>query len=71
MDNDLDPRLTPVQRFGRELARVRRQAGLTQARLGKNLDCSASLVAHIEKGDRTPKPDFAAGCDRVLVNPSK
>ncbi|WP_214409699.1 helix-turn-helix domain-containing protein [Sphaerisporangium fuscum] len=66
MSNDLDPRLTPLQRFGRELARVRKAAGLTQIRLGKHLDCSSSLVAHIEKGDRTPKPEFAAGCDRIF-----
>lgn len=66
MANDLDPRLTPAQRFGRELARVRREAGWTQARLGKRLGCSSSLVAHIEKGDRTPKRDFAVGCDEIF-----
>ncbi|MEV0623988.1 helix-turn-helix transcriptional regulator [Nonomuraea sp. NPDC050404] len=66
MSNDLDPRLTPVQRFGKELARTRREHDLTQVVLGKRLGCSSSLVAHIEKGDRTPKPDFAAGCDQVF-----
>jgi transcriptional regulator with XRE-family HTH domain len=63
LSNDLDPRLTPVQRFGRELARVRKAAGLSQVALSKHLGCSASLVAHIEIGDRTPKPDLAARCD--------
>jgi transcriptional regulator with XRE-family HTH domain len=66
MANDLDPRLTPVQRFGKELARVRKEAGVTQAVLGKRLGCSSSLVAHIEIGDRTPKPDFATRCDQVF-----
>ncbi|GAA0972393.1 helix-turn-helix transcriptional regulator [Acrocarpospora macrocephala] len=66
MENDLGPRLTPAQRFGRELSRVRREAGLTQARLGKRLECSSSLVAHIEIGDRNPKPDFAARCDQIF-----
>jgi len=66
MANNLDPRLAPVQRFGRELARIRREAGITQARLGSRLGVSASLVAHFEKGDRTPKADFAAGCDEVF-----
>jgi transcriptional regulator with XRE-family HTH domain len=66
MANDLDSRLAPVQRFGKELARMRREHDLTQAALGKRLGCSSSLVAHIEKGDRTPKPDFAAGCDQVF-----
>ncbi|MFC4584506.1 helix-turn-helix domain-containing protein [Sphaerisporangium corydalis] len=66
MANDLDPRLTPVRRFGRELARVRKEAGLTQATLGKRLGCSSSLVAHIEVGDRTPKSDFASRCDELF-----
>ncbi|WP_214411696.1 helix-turn-helix domain-containing protein [Sphaerisporangium fuscum] len=66
MANDLDPRLTPVQRFGRELARVRKEASLTQVTLSKHLGCSSSLVAHIEIGDRTPKPDLARRCDEVF-----
>lgn len=66
MANDLDPRLTPVQRFGKELARTRRDHGLTQVALGRRLGCSSSLVAHIEKGDRTPKPDLAAACDQAF-----
>ncbi|TDC05303.1 XRE family transcriptional regulator [Nonomuraea longispora] len=66
MAKDLDPRLTPVQRFGKELARTRRDHGLTQVALGRRLGCSSSLIAHIEKGDRTPKPDLAVGCDQVF-----
>lgn len=66
MANDLDPRLTPVQRFGRELARARKQAGLSQERLGARLGVSGSLVGHIEIGNRTPKPDLAARCDDVF-----
>ncbi|MEU6717580.1 helix-turn-helix transcriptional regulator [Nonomuraea sp. NPDC046802] len=66
MANDLDPRLTPIQRYGKELARTRRDHDLTQVALGKRLGCSSSLIAHIEKGNRTPKPDFAVGCDQVF-----
>ncbi|WP_067181984.1 helix-turn-helix domain-containing protein [Microtetraspora niveoalba] len=66
MANDLDPRLTPVQRFGRELARARKEAGLSQERLGTRLGVSGSLVGHIEIGNRTPKPDLAARCDEVF-----
>ncbi|WP_182877177.1 helix-turn-helix domain-containing protein [Microbispora sp. H10670] len=66
MANDLDPRLGPVQRFGRELARVRKEAGLSQARLGSRLGVSGSLVGHIEIGSRTAKPDFAARCDDIF-----
>jgi transcriptional regulator with XRE-family HTH domain len=66
MANDLDPRLTPGQRFGRELAKFRKEAGLSQARLGTHLGVSSSLVGHIEIGNRTPKPDMAARCDEVF-----
>lgn len=66
MANDLDPRLSPARRFGKELARVRKEAGLTQASLGTRLGCSSSLVAHIEIGDRNAKPDFAVRCDEVF-----
>lgn len=66
MSNALNPRLTPSQRLGRELARARKDAGMTQATLGKRLGCSASLIAHIEKGDRNPKSDLAARCDQIF-----
>ncbi|GAA3115267.1 helix-turn-helix domain-containing protein [Streptosporangium carneum] len=66
MTNDFDPRLTPIERFGRELARVRREAGLSQARLGAHLGVSSSLVGHIEIGNRTPQSGFAALCDEVF-----
>ncbi|GAA3827414.1 helix-turn-helix transcriptional regulator [Sphaerisporangium flaviroseum] len=66
MGNDLDPRLSPVQRFGRELARVRKEAGLSQVRLAAHLGVSASLVGHIEIGDRNPRADLAARCDTVF-----
>lgn len=66
MANDLDPRLTPIQRFGRELGRARREAGLSQARLGAHLGVSSSLVGHIEIGNRTPRPELAARCDEIF-----
>jgi transcriptional regulator with XRE-family HTH domain len=66
MANDLDPRLSPAQRFGRELARVRKAAGLSQVALSGHLGCSSSLVAHIEVGTRTPKTDIAERCDRFF-----
>jgi Predicted transcriptional regulator with C-terminal CBS domains len=63
MANNLDPRLTPAQRFGRELARMRKSAGLSQVALSKHLGCSASLIAHIEIAARNPTADFAKRCD--------
>ncbi|MGS2640309.1 helix-turn-helix domain-containing protein [Streptosporangium sp. G12] len=66
MGNDLDPRLTPAQRFGRELGRVRREAGLSQARLGDHLGVSSSFIGHIETGNRRPGTKLAADCDRFF-----
>ena len=45
---------------------MRREAGLSQARLGTRLGVSSSLVGHIEVGTRTPQSDFAARCDEVF-----
>ncbi|WP_440064926.1 helix-turn-helix domain-containing protein [Streptosporangium sp. OZ121] len=66
MGNDLDPRLTPAQRFGRELGRARREAGLSQARLGDHLGVSSSFIGHIETGNRRPGTKLAADCDRFF-----
>jgi transcriptional regulator with XRE-family HTH domain len=66
MTNDLDPRLTPTQRFGRELSRIRRARGLSQSALAARLGISKSLVGHIEIGDRTPREDLARRCDEVF-----
>ncbi|MEV7006178.1 helix-turn-helix transcriptional regulator [Streptosporangium sp. NPDC051022] len=66
MTDDFDPRLTPVQRFGRELARVRNEAGLSQSRLGARLGVSSSLVGHMEIGSRKPRAELAARCDEIF-----
>ncbi|MEV6984356.1 helix-turn-helix transcriptional regulator [Sphaerisporangium sp. NPDC051017] len=63
---DLDPRMSPAQRFGRELVRCRKEKGLSQARLAERLGCSPSLIGHIETGNRKPQLDFAEGCDRAF-----
>ncbi|GLK08697.1 helix-turn-helix domain-containing protein [Streptosporangium carneum] len=61
-----ESRMSASERFGRELARHRREAGLSQARLAERLGCSPSLVGHIETGDRNPQIDFAETCDRIF-----
>ncbi|GAA4184389.1 helix-turn-helix transcriptional regulator [Streptosporangium oxazolinicum] len=66
MGNDLDPRLTPTQRFGRELGRARRETGLSQTRLGTHLGVSSSYIGHIEIGNRKPNAQLAADCDRFF-----
>ncbi|MFG1961347.1 Scr1 family TA system antitoxin-like transcriptional regulator [Nonomuraea sp. NPDC049028] len=69
MANDLDPRMSPAERFGRELARCRKEKGLSQRRLADHLDCSPSLVGHIETGSRNPQLDLAEACDRFFGLP--
>ncbi|MGW0482614.1 helix-turn-helix domain-containing protein [Nonomuraea sp. NPDC003214] len=69
MATDLDQHMSLPQRYGRELARCRKDAGLSQRRLAGHLGCSPSLVGHIEKGSRTPQLDFAEACDRFFALP--
>ncbi|MGW4411917.1 helix-turn-helix domain-containing protein [Nonomuraea sp. NPDC004702] len=69
MGTDLDSRLSLPQRFGRELARCRKEIGLSQRRLAGHIGCSPSLVGHIEAGSRTPQLDFAEACDRFFALP--
>ncbi|MEW1841934.1 helix-turn-helix transcriptional regulator [Nonomuraea angiospora] len=71
MANDLDPRMSPAERFGRELARCRKGQGLSQRRLADRLRCSPSLVGHIETGSRNPQLDFAQACDEFFDLPDK
>ncbi|SDG22649.1 Helix-turn-helix domain-containing protein [Sinosporangium album] len=59
-------RLTPEQRIGRELARARKAAGLSQARLGRHLGVSPSLISHVESGSRSLRIDLAPRCDTLL-----
>ncbi len=71
MANDLGPRMSPAERFGRELARCRKERGLSQRRLADRLSCSPSLVGHIETGSRNPQLDFAEACDKFFELPEK
>ncbi|MCG5216975.1 helix-turn-helix domain-containing protein [Streptosporangium sp. KLBMP 9127] len=57
---------TPIERFGAELLKYRKDAGLSQTRLGDRLLRSASLVSGIERGIRTPQPDFAEAVDQTF-----
>ncbi|GLX95263.1 helix-turn-helix transcriptional regulator [Herbidospora sp. NBRC 101105] len=66
MANDQGSQLSPRQRFGRELSRVRKNAGLSQKRLGAHVGVSPSLIGHIELGNRSPSRELATACDEVL-----
>jgi transcriptional regulator with XRE-family HTH domain len=63
--------VSPALRFAHELARHRKERGLTQARLAEHIGCSPSLVGHIETGGRNPQLDLAEACDRYFDLPDK
>jgi len=52
--------------FASELRRARQAAGLTQDQLATTISYSASLVAQVETGRKTPSRDFAQRCDDAL-----
>jgi transcriptional regulator with XRE-family HTH domain len=45
---------TPQERFGAELRRLRRQAGLSMRRLAQELHCAHSGIVDYESGRRLP-----------------
>ncbi|GAB2919200.1 helix-turn-helix domain-containing protein [Streptomyces mayteni] len=61
-----DPSMTPLQRFGADVKRVRLGRKLTQKQLGKATGYSESYVSQVEKGKLLPSEKFATGCDLVF-----
>ncbi len=57
---------TDDDRFGRELRRLREQAGLTQVQLATLLGYSHTYVSKLESGARVPRIAFAGGADELL-----
>ncbi|WP_433019574.1 helix-turn-helix domain-containing protein [Kribbella sp. CA-294648] len=57
---------TEDDRFGRELRRLREQAGLTQVQLATRLGYSHTYVSKLESGARVPRIAFAGGADELL-----
>ncbi|WP_083926741.1 helix-turn-helix domain-containing protein [Nocardiopsis valliformis] len=55
-----------IRRFGRELARLRNLAGMSQSQLAKAINVSGALVGHIERAERTPTQRFARKADEAL-----
>lgn len=50
----LDPNASRAAAFGAELRRLREEAGLTQADLGRRVGYSASQIGAVEVGKRSP-----------------
>ena len=62
--------LTPYESarhfFGAELRRWREQRGLSQERLGREVNFDGSLIGKVEKAERMPSRELAEACDRAL-----
>lgn len=61
-----NPPLSPLQRFGADVRRVRLGRNLTQKHLGTGTGYSVSYVSGVESGKLLPSEKFATGCDRVF-----
>lgn len=55
-----------MQRFGREVARTRKLADMTQDVLAREIGVSASHISNLERGYRSPVPAFLPKLDRAL-----
>ena len=67
MANDFDAASSMAALFGARLRRLRRQAGLTQAELGRRVHVVGARVAQIERGTgHKPTADFARLLDERL-----
>lgn len=52
--------------LGKIIKVLRRNAGMSQAELAEATHCSEDLVSSVERGVRTPQPDFLLRADPVL-----
>ncbi|MFJ9808148.1 helix-turn-helix domain-containing protein [Streptomyces sp. NPDC101158] len=52
--------------LGKMIKVLRRNAGLSQAELAEATHCSEDLISALERGVRTPQPDFLVRADPVL-----
>lgn len=52
-----------------KLRRLREDAGLSQAELGRQIRISPSCISQVESGDRRPWPNFRKQVARVLGLP--
>ncbi|MFC4609088.1 Scr1 family TA system antitoxin-like transcriptional regulator [Streptomyces maoxianensis] len=53
--------------LGKQLKVLREGAGMSQKDLGAAAHCGEALVSSIERGVRTPQPDFLARADELLA----
>ncbi|MFK4224073.1 multiprotein-bridging factor 1 family protein [Streptomyces sp. NPDC019890] len=53
--------------LGKQIKVLREQAGLSQRELGVAAHCGEDLISAIERGVRTPQPDFLERVDELLT----
>ncbi|MFE7532375.1 Scr1 family TA system antitoxin-like transcriptional regulator [Kitasatospora sp. NPDC057542] len=67
---ELPEDLTEVSDFfraiGKQIKLLREQAGLTQKQLGERIGYGEQLVSAVERGLRTPQPEFLVAVDKAL-----
>jgi transcriptional regulator with XRE-family HTH domain len=56
----------PSSRFGSELRRYRKAAGLSQNAVASRLGCTQGQVSRVERGERTPSQHDAEICDQIF-----
>lgn len=66
LPEDFNPPLSPTERFGNDVRRVRLGRKLTQRHLGTAIGYSESYVSQVESGKISASERFAEGCDRVF-----
>ncbi len=61
-----DDSATVLRAVGRQVKLWREAAGLRQAELGTAIGYGEDMISAVERGRRTPKPEFLDNADRVL-----
>ncbi|MFG2623425.1 Scr1 family TA system antitoxin-like transcriptional regulator [Streptomyces sp. NPDC048473] len=65
-DDDSEEAADLFRVIGRQVRLLRERAGLTQRELGDRLGYSEDLIRSLERGRRTPQPDFLDAVDDLL-----
>ncbi|MFD4941628.1 Scr1 family TA system antitoxin-like transcriptional regulator [Streptomyces sp. NPDC058409] len=65
-DDDSEEATDLFRVIGRQVRLLRERAGLTQRELGDRLGYSEDLIRSLERGRRTPQPDFLDAADDLL-----
>jgi ribosome-binding protein aMBF1 (putative translation factor) len=55
-----------IRGVGKQLQAARLRTGLTQAQAAQRLNYGVDMVASVEAGRRTPKPEMLAAADRLF-----